>query len=71
MKESKRIYIYASDVSELTGKCIRTAYKILKKIRIELNKKPEQFITFEEFYTYMGTTFTNKVPNKTDTAPKS
>ena len=54
MSKLKRIYIYAADVSDLTGKCIRTSYKIMRQVRMSLRKEAHQLVTFEEFHKYMG-----------------
>lgn len=54
MLEKNRIFIYASDVAVLTGKGMRTAYKIRNQIRKFFNKEPHQLVTFEESHQYMG-----------------
>ncbi|MEH6306171.1 hypothetical protein RYH73_10990 [Olivibacter sp. CPCC 100613] len=50
----KRIVIYAQDVSNLTGKSIRQAQRLLKDIRFVLGKEIHQPVTVKEFADYMG-----------------
>jgi hypothetical protein len=54
MKNKKRLVIYASDVSLITGKSIRQAQRLLKDIHFVLGKRPHQPITIKEFADYMG-----------------
>lgn len=51
---TKRIVIYPSDVSNITGKSIRQAQRLLKDIHFVLGKQTHQPITVKEFADYMG-----------------
>ncbi|WP_373496227.1 hypothetical protein [Aquiflexum sp.] len=50
----KRCVIYPKDVQIITGKSERYGQDLLNKIRIYLNKKPNQFITIKEFSEFSG-----------------
>lgn len=50
----KRLVIYPKDIATITGKCERSARLLLCDIKISLNKKENQFITFKEFSQYTG-----------------
>lgn len=51
-----RIAIYAKDIERITGKCPRTAYSILQKIKKKNNKSKEQIVTITELCEYLGIT---------------
>jgi hypothetical protein len=50
----KRVVIYPKDIMLITGKSERYAREILKKIKKQLNKPDNQYITIKEFCTYTG-----------------
>ncbi|WP_090780140.1 hypothetical protein [Pedobacter sp. ok626] len=50
----ERVCIYAKDVCKATGRSERQARRLLRAIRIELNKEDHQFITVKEFCDYTG-----------------
>lgn len=54
MKHLERKVINAKDVQLITGKSEKTSRNLLRKIKKELNKEKNHFVTFEEFYAYTG-----------------
>ena len=50
--QSKRICIYPKDIQRITGKSYRQSTRILQKIRIELKKLDNEFVSIEEFCEY-------------------
>ena len=50
--QSKRICIYPKDIQRITGKSYRQSTRILKKIKIELKKLDNEFVSIEEFCNY-------------------
>lgn len=50
----KRVCIYPKDVSILTGKSLAQAQRVLRNLRFLLNKRKDQYITFEEYANYSG-----------------
>jgi len=50
--QSKRICIYPKDIQRITGKSYRQSTRILKKIKIELKKLDNEFVSIEEFCEY-------------------
>lgn len=53
-KDEQRVFIYAKDIVYLTGKSLKVAYLILKKIRAHFNKEAHHAVTFDEFFEYYG-----------------
>lgn len=49
-----RICIYPKDVQLITGKSERYSRDLILKIKTSLNKPEHQFLTVQEFCTYMG-----------------
>ncbi|AZI66614.1 hypothetical protein EIB71_02480 [Kaistella daneshvariae] len=49
-----RICIYPKDIQRITGKSDRYSRDLLRRIRIDLNKRDHQLVTVEEFSIYMG-----------------
>ncbi len=49
-----RTCIYPKDIQRITGRSGRNSRKILKQIRETLGKRPDQFVTLEEFAIYSG-----------------
>jgi hypothetical protein len=49
-----RIFIYAKDVINITGRKERAAWKMLSKIRKKYKKEKGQFVTVDEFCEYTG-----------------
>ena len=49
-----RLCIYPKDIQRITGKSERYSRDLIQKIKIILNKPDHQFVTVQEFCTYMG-----------------
>lgn len=47
-----RVCIYPKDIQLITGKSYRQSTRLMQKIRTDLNKKPNEFLTIEEFCSY-------------------
>ena len=52
-----RLCIYPKDIQRITGKSERYSRDLIHKIKKALNKPDHQFLTIEEFCTYMGLPF--------------
>ena len=50
--ENKRICIYPKDIQLITGKSYRQSARMLQKIRKDLNKHENEFVSIEEFCLY-------------------
>jgi hypothetical protein len=50
--EKKRLCIYPKDIQRITGKSYRQSIRLLQKIRKDLNKLENEFVSVEEFCTY-------------------
>jgi hypothetical protein len=50
--EKKRICIYPKDIQLITGKSYRQSTRLLQKIRKDLNKLENEFVSVEEFCQY-------------------
>ena len=50
--QNKRLCIYPKDVQRITGKSYRQSIRLLQKIRKELNKLQNEFVSIEEFCQY-------------------
>ena len=50
--ENKRLCIYPQDIQRITGKSYRQSIRLLQKIRKELNKLQNEFVSIEEFCQY-------------------
>ena len=50
----KRICIYPKDVQNITGRKERTARRLLNKIKVQLGKPEEGFVTVQEFCQFTG-----------------
>ncbi len=49
-----RSCIYPKDVQRITGRSLRAAERLVKKIRKAKGKQEEMFITTDEFAAYTG-----------------
>ncbi|KMQ69072.1 hypothetical protein [Chryseobacterium koreense] len=49
-----RICIYPKDIQLITGKSERYSRDLILKIKSSLNKAEHQFLTVQEFCTFMG-----------------
>lgn len=54
MKTPNRICIYPKDIVRITGKSERYGRKLLEKIKKQLSKGEDQFVTVEEFCQFTG-----------------
>lgn len=54
MIKLERVCISTKDIMIITGKSERYARNLLQKIRVKLDKKPNQFVTIKEFCEYTG-----------------
>ncbi len=50
--EKKRLCIYPKDIQRITGKSYRQSIRLLQKIRKDLNKLENEFVSVEEFCNY-------------------
>lgn len=50
--EPKRLCIYPKDIQRITGKSYRQSIRILQKIRKDLSKLENEFVSIEEFCSY-------------------
>ena len=50
--ENKRLCIYPKDIQRITGKSYRQSIRLLQRIRKDLNKLENEFVSVEEFCTY-------------------
>lgn len=53
-KLPSRIFIYAKDIENISGRSLRTCRTILKKIRQYYKKKPFDPVTVKEFCEFMN-----------------
>ncbi len=49
-----RICIYPKDIQLITGKSYRQCTRMMQKIKGELNKRKNEFLTIDEFCSYTG-----------------
>lgn len=61
--EPKRICIYTKDIQRITGKSYRQSTRLLQKIREDLNKPLNNFISVEEFCQYTGLKYEQVEPH--------
>jgi len=54
MKKNSRICIYPKDISIITGKSERYGRKLIEKIKKELSKGENQFVSIQDFCEYTG-----------------
>ena len=50
--ENKRLCIYPKDIQRITGKSYRQSVRLMQKIRKQLNKHQNEFVSVEEFCQY-------------------
>ncbi len=49
-----RVCIYPKDIQIITGKSYRQSIRLMHKIKTELQKQPNEFLTIDEFCNYTG-----------------
>jgi len=54
IRKSNRVTIYIKDIALITGRGISSARRLYWAIMKSFDKKPGQFITFQEFSIYTG-----------------
>jgi hypothetical protein len=52
--EPKRVCIYPKDIQRITGKSYRQSIRLLNKIKEDLNKPANNFVSVHEFCGYTG-----------------
>ncbi len=52
--EPKRVCIYPKDIQRITGKSYRQSTRLLQKVKQDLNKLQNEFLTIDEFCTSTG-----------------
>lgn len=55
--KTKRLCIYPKDIQRITGKSYRQSARLLQKIRTELRKLENEFVSIEEFCQYTSLKF--------------
>ena len=50
--QNKRLCIYPKDIQRITGKSYRQSLRLLNKIRNDLSKHENEFVSIEEFCHY-------------------
>jgi hypothetical protein len=50
--QNKRLCIYPKDIQRITGKSYRQSARLLQKMRKELKKLENEFVSIEEFCLY-------------------
>ncbi len=50
--ENKRLCIYPKDIQRVTGKSYRQSIRLLQKIRKDLHKLENEFVSIDEFCQY-------------------
>ena len=48
----KRVCIYPKDIQRITGKSYRQSIRLMQKIRKDLRKQENEFVSIEEFCNY-------------------
>ena len=50
--EKQRVCIYPKDIQRITGKSYRQSARLMQKVKKDLNKLENEFLTIEEFCSY-------------------
>lgn len=50
--ETKRLCIYPKDIQRITGKSYRQSTRLMQRIRRDLNKLENEFVSVDEFCQY-------------------
>ena len=61
--ELKRVCIYPKDIQRITGKSYRQSTRLLQKIKVDLNKPSNNFVSVEEFCQYTGLKYEQVEPH--------
>jgi len=54
---NQRVCIYPKDIQRITGKSYRQSTRLMQKIKKDLNKLENEFVSIEEFCIYTGLNF--------------
>lgn len=60
--EPKRLCIYPKDIQRITGKSYRQSIRLMQKIRTDLNKLENEFVSIDDFCKYTSLKFEQVVP---------
>ena len=60
--EIKRLCIYPKDIQRITGKSYRQSVRVLQKIRKDLRKLDNEFVSIEEFCNYTSLKYEQVLP---------
>jgi hypothetical protein len=52
--EKQRVCIYPKDIQRITGKSYRQSTRLMQKVKNDLNKLENEFLTIDEFCSYVG-----------------
>ena len=52
--EKQRVCIYPKDIQRITGKSYRQSTRLMQKVKNDLNKHENEFLTIDEFCLYTG-----------------
>ena len=52
--EKQRVCIYPKDIQRITGKSYRQSTRLMQKVKKDLNKVENEFLTIQEFCSYAG-----------------
>jgi hypothetical protein len=52
--EKQRICIYPKDIQRITGKSYRQSTRLMQKVKKDLKKLENEFLTIQEFCSYAG-----------------
>ncbi len=61
--EPKRVCIYPKDIQRITGKSYRQSTRLLQKIKEDLNKTKDNFVSIEEFCVFTGLKYDDIEPH--------
>jgi pyridoxine 5'-phosphate synthase PdxJ len=61
--EPKRVCIYPKDIQRITGKSYRQSIRLLQKIRKDLNKLENEFLSVDEFCQYTSLKYEQVEPH--------
>ena len=61
--EKKRLCIYPKDIQRITGKSYRQSIRLMQKIRKDLRKLENEFLSIEEFCQYTSLNYEQIEPH--------
>jgi hypothetical protein len=60
--EQKRVCIYPKDIQRITGKSYRQSIRLHQKMRTDLKKLQNEFLSIEEFCEYTSLKYEHVAP---------